>query len=58
MTGEFFKVNLKKKKSKGRERNNEKNFKKKIKRNRDEKTKLGVDKTNISVALIFLRKGP
>lgn len=34
-----------------------KKISKKIKRNRDEKTKLGVNKANISVALIFLSKG-
>lgn len=55
MQKNFLKLILLKKVKEGR--GTMKKISKKIKRNRDEKTKLGVNKANISVALIFLSKG-
>lgn len=54
MQKNFLKLILLKKVKEGR--GTMKKISKKIKRNRDEKTKLGVNKANISVALIFLSK--
>lgn len=55
MQKNFLKLILLKKVKEGR--GTMKKISKKIKRNRDEKAKLGVNKANISVALIFLSKG-